>query len=243
VDLMADDQQAALDVYKDLFGWQGEPGPAEYGGYAMCMLNGKAVAGIGPKMAPEGMPMPPTVWTTYLSTDDADATQRAITKAGGTVIVEAMDVGTVGRMLVAADPTGAVFGVWQPKDFFGAQVVNEPGALTWNELHTGDIAAATAFYRAAFGIEIAPMKDAENYWTVNVGGKSVGGAMTQENDPPGTPPHWLTYFAVDSVDNVVDAMVKRKGNVLAAPFDMMAGRMAVVQDPQGAVFAMINPSS
>ncbi|WP_441250906.1 VOC family protein [Kitasatospora sp. McL0602] len=239
VDLMAKDQQAALDFYRDLFGWQGEKGPEEFGGYAICTLNGKPVAGIGPAMAPEGMPEPPTVWTTYLSTDDADAALQAVTKAGGTVMFPVMDVGTTGRMLVAADPTGAVFGIWQPVDFFGAQIVNEPGAVTWNELHTGDMKAAAAFYQAVLGIVSEPMEGVENYSSINVGGRAVGGLTSVA--APGTPPHWLTYFAVDDTDSVVDALVKKGGNVLMPPFDMVAGRMAVVQDPQGAVFAVIKP--
>ncbi|KJK58540.1 VOC family protein [Saccharothrix sp. ST-888] len=241
VDLMVPDQQAALDVYRDLFGWQGEVGPAEFGGYAMCTLNGKPVAGIMAAMAPEGQPTPPTVWTTYIATADADATQAAITANGGTVMMPVMDVGTVGRMLVAADPSGAVFGVWQPVDFFGAHVVNEHGALTWNELHTADFDAAAAFYRAVFGAEIAPMgmPEAGDYHVFNVGGRGVGGVSSLANDPPGTPAHWLTYFAVDDADSVVDALVKRGGTVLVPPFDMVAGRMSVLADPQGALFAVI----
>ncbi|MGW7448121.1 VOC family protein [Kitasatospora sp. NPDC054795] len=241
VDLMAKDQQAALDFYRDLLGWQGQPGPAEFGGYAVCTLDGKAAAGIGTASAPEGMPEPPTVWTSYLASTDAQATQDAIVAAGGTLLVPVMDVGDLGRMLIAADPQGAVFGVWQPGGFFGAQVVNEPGALTWNELHTNDIPAATAFYGEAFGIEIEPMPGVDSYWVLQVGGKAVGGATLLANDPPGTPPHWLTYFAVDDVDSTVDALVKRNGTVLAPPFDMVAGRMTVVADPQGAPFAMIKP--
>ncbi|MGW4804864.1 VOC family protein [Kitasatospora sp. NPDC004272] len=241
VDLMAKDQQAALDFYRDLLGWQGAPGPAEFGGYAVCELDGRAVAGIGPTMAPEGMPEPPTVWTSYLASTDAQATQDAIVAAGGTLLVPAMDVGDLGRMLVAADPQGAVFGVWQPGEFFGARVVNEAGALTWNELHTSDVPAATAFYGEAFGIEIEPLDGADSYWELRVGGRAVGGVTLLANDPPGTPAHWLTYFAVDDVDSTVDALVKRGGTVLAPPFDMMAGRMTVVADPQGAPFAMIRP--
>ncbi|MFJ9608851.1 VOC family protein [Kitasatospora sp. NPDC101176] len=243
VDLMAKDQQQALDFYRDLLGWQGQPGPAEFGGYAVCELAGKAVAGIGPAMAPEGMPEPPTVWTSYLASSDAQATQDAIVAAGGTLIVPVTDVGDLGRMLVAADPQGAVFGVWQPGTFFGARIVNEAGALTWNELHTSDVAAATAFYGEALGIEVKRMEDAEvDYWALNVGDRAVGGATLLANDPPGTPAHWLTYFAVDDVDSTVDALVKRGGMVLAPPFDMMAGRMTVVADPQGAPFAMIRPT-
>ncbi|MFD9685046.1 VOC family protein [Kitasatospora sp. NPDC059088] len=239
VDLMAKDQQAALDFYRDLFGWQGQPGPAEFGGYAVCELNGKAAAGIGPAMSPEGMPEPPTVWTSYLATTDAQATQDAIVGAGGTLLAPVMDVGPLGRMLIAADPQGAVFGVWQPGEFSGAQVVNEPGALTWNELHTSDVPGATAFYGEAFGIEIEPAEGADSYWELRVGGRPVGGVSLLANDPPGTPAHWLSYFAVDDVDSCADVVVKRGGTVLAPPFDMVAGRMTVVADPQGAPFAMI----
>ncbi|MDX2546101.1 VOC family protein [Streptomyces sp. WI04-05B] len=241
VDLMAPDQQAALDFYRDLFGWQGEIGPPEFGGYAMCTLNGKAVAGIM-KAQPmnDGDPTPPTVWTTYLASADADATQAAITAAGGTVMFPVMDVGTVGRMLVAVDPTGAAFGVWQPVDFYGAQLVNEAGALTWNELHTPDIPAAKAFYAAALGIGSEPMEGVEEYHAITVGGRAVGGLTAMgEQAPPGTPPHWLTYFSVDDTDSTVDALVRAGGNVLVPPFDFVAGRMSVVTDPQGAVFAVI----
>ncbi|GAA1243188.1 VOC family protein [Kitasatospora nipponensis] len=240
IDLMVPDQQAALDFYRDLFGWQGEIGPPEFGGYATCTLNGKPVAGIM-KAQPmnEGDPMPPTVWTSYLASADADATQAAITAAGGTVMFPVMDVGTVGRMLVAADPTGAVFGVWQPVDFYGANVVNEPGALTWNELHTSNIPDASAFYKQALGLDSAPMKGMDDYHSLSVGDRPVGGLTTLEGTPPGTPSHWLTYFAVDDADSVVDALVKAGGSVFVPPFDMAAGRMSVVSDPQGAVFAVI----
>jgi predicted enzyme related to lactoylglutathione lyase len=243
VDLMAEDQQAALDFYRDLLGWSGHVGPAEFGGYAICELNGRPVAGIGPKMAPEGTPEPPTAWTSHLATTDAPATQDAIVAAGGTLIVPVMDVGTLGRMLVAADPQGAVFGVWQADEFPGAQVVNEAGALVWNELHTSDVPAATAFYGDAFGLMIEPMAGTDSYWELRVGGRTVGGVTLLTNDPPGTPPYWLTYFAVDDVDSTVDALVRRNGNVLTPPSDTMAGRVSVVTDPQGAAFAMITPAS
>lgn len=242
VDLMAQDQQAALDFYRDLFGWQGEVGGADFGGYAVCTLHGKPVAGIGSAMAPEGQPEPPTVWTTYLASTDAQATQDTIVSAGGTLIAPVMDVGDIGRMLIAADPQGAVFGVWQPGDFHGAGIVNEPGALIWNELNTSDVPGATGFYGESFGIEIQPMEGADGtYWSLNVGGRAVGGAAQLGDDRPGVPPHWLTYFAVDDVDSTVDALVKRNGTVFAPPFEMMAGRMAVVADPQGATFAVFKP--
>jgi len=239
-DLMVPDQQAALDFYRDLFGWQGEVGPPETGGYAVCSLNGKAVAGIMTAMSPDGGPTPPTVWTTYLATNDADASTRAVTDNGGVVMMPAMDVLTLGRMAVASDPTGAVFGLWQARDFGGAEVVNEPGAPIWNELSTNDQAAAAGFYQAAMGIRTVPMEGADDYWALEVDGRVVGGAHGMENMPPDAPPNWLVYFSVDDTDSTADAHVRAGGNVMAPPFDMVAGRMAVLQDPQGGVFAIID---
>ncbi|MBP0451893.1 MULTISPECIES: VOC family protein [unclassified Kitasatospora] len=240
VDLMASDQQAAIDFYRDLFGWQGEIGPPEFGGYAMCLLNGKPVAGIMAQAAPEGQPVPPVGWTTYLASDDADATGRAIAESGGTILYPVMDVGTVGRMLVAADPAGAVFGVWQKVDFIGAGVVNEPGSLVWSELNTTDPDAVGTFYQRALGLRAATMEGAEGYYSLSVDDRAVAG-MQKVADylAPGTPPHWMTYFSVDDTDSTVDALVKAGGSVIQPPFDMPAGRMAVVTDPQGAVFALI----
>jgi uncharacterized protein len=237
-DLMVSDQQAALDFYRDLFGWQGEIGPPEVGGYAVCTLNGKAVAGIMTAMAPDGQPTPPTAWTSYLAAADADATARTITGNGGTVMMPAMDVLTLGRMVVVADPTGAVFGVWQARDFIGSQVVNEPGAVSWSELNTSDPDAAKAFY-PALGVEAAPMEGAPGYFSLTVAGRVVGGMQGLDNLPPGTPSHWMTYFSVDDTDSTVDALIQAGGSVLKPPFDGMAHRMAVVQDPQGGTFAVI----
>ncbi|GHH72353.1 glyoxalase [Kitasatospora indigofera] len=240
VDLTVKDQQAALDFYRDLFGWQGEVGPAEFGGYAVCALNGRPVAGIMAATAPEGRPAPPTVWTTYLASDDADATQRAIADHGGSIVYPVTDIGTTGRMLVAADPAGAVFGVWQPLDFFGAHVVNEPGALTWNELSTSDTEAAGRFYAQALGLRPATVEGLPGHYALNVGERTVGGLRPlPDHLPPGTPSHWTTYFSVDDCDSVVDALVKAGGSVIRPPFDMQAGRMSVVADPQGAVFSLI----
>ncbi|MGW6913267.1 VOC family protein [Kitasatospora sp. NPDC054939] len=240
VDLMASDQQAALDFYRDLFGWQGEVGPPEFGGYAVCSLNGKPVAGIMERSAPEGLPLPPVGWTTYLASEDADATGAAIAEHGGTIMYPVMEVGTTGRMLVAADPTGAVFGVWQPLEFIGAGVVNEPGALVWNELNTEDTEAAGTFYHKALGLRPATIQGMEGYFSLNVHERTVGGMQpVADYLPAGTPSHWMTYFSVDDTDSVVDALVKAGGSVVQPPFDMQSGRMAVVRDPQGAVFAVI----
>ena len=236
---MAKDQRAAMDFYQDLFGWQGEIG-SDFGGYAVMELRGRPVAGIGPSMASGGMPEPPHVWTTYLSTDDADASADRISGSGGSVMVPVMDVGTLGRMSIAADPTGAVFGFWQHQDFFGATVVNEPGALVWNECNTRDVAGATAFYKSAFGIDAEPMEGVDNYLELKVGGNTVGGLQNMGTDfPEQVPPHWMTWIAVDDVDSTVAAHVRAGGSVTVPPMQIPPGRMAGLTDPWGAVFCVL----
>ncbi|MFF4602540.1 VOC family protein [Streptomyces sp. NPDC001339] len=242
VDLAAPDQQGAIDFYSGVFGWTGEIGPAETGGYSVCELHGKPVAGIMAAMAMGGQPPPPTVWTTYLASADADTTAQAVGDAGGTVLMPVMDVMTLGRMAIAADPTGAVFGIWQPVDFPGAGLVNEPGALIWNELNTTERSVASAFYQAVFGIESVPVEGADHYYALHVDGRPVGGMQPMsEQMPPDTPSHWLPYFSVADTDATVHKVTAAGGAALQQPFDMMAGRMAVVTDPQGAAFAVIHP--
>ncbi|MBZ4014200.1 glyoxalase [Streptomyces purpurogeneiscleroticus] len=246
---MVPDQQAALDFYRDLFGWQGEIGPPETGGYAVCSLNGEPVAGIMAAMNPDGTvpdPMPPAAWTTYLATADVDATANAATTNGGQVIMPGMDVLTLGRMAVISDPTNAVFGLWQARDFLGAGIVNEPGAIVWNELNTTDPDAASSFYSTTLDLTATPMENAQGYRSLSANGRMVAGLQplsALDALPPNIPSHWLPYFAVDDTDSTVAALTRSGGNVLAPPFDMMAGRMAILQDPQNATFAIINTTA
>jgi predicted enzyme related to lactoylglutathione lyase len=239
IDLVVPDQQAALDFYRDLFGWQGEIGADEFGGYSVCTLKGKPVAGIMKAMSMGDEPPPPPSWTSYFSTADAAAAQAAVGANGGTVLAPAMEVGTLGKMMMALDPQGAAFGVWQPLEFPGAQIVNEPGALVWNQLSTSDPAAAGTFYQSVLGLVAAPMPEMPEFTGFQVQGRTVGGVTGLENMPE-TPPHWMVNFAVDDVDSTVDALVRAGGSVLMPPFDMdKVGRMAAVADPQGAAFAVV----
>jgi uncharacterized protein len=130
VDLGVDDIAKAAAFYASLFGWDIQAGPAEAGGYAMCLKNGRPVAGIGPKQGPPGSA---PVWATYLASDDLDETASKITAAGGQLLEPPIDVMDVGRMAVAADPGGAIFGIWQAGAHLGIGLANEPGALCWNE--------------------------------------------------------------------------------------------------------------
>ena len=241
IDLMVPDQQAALDFYRDLFGWEGEIGPpgGVGGGYAMCTKLGRPVAGIGQANDPDAA----VGWTTYLATDDAPATHAAVSAANGTLLTDVIDVNTLGRMFIAADPAGGVFGVWGRKDFIGAGLVNEPGAVVWNECDSRDADAASAFLSSVFGVTFTEAEGMGGYQEIRLSGRVVGG-LQQMREPyftPDTPSHWNVYFAVDDTDSTVDAAVKRGAAVLLPPTDSPVGRTAVLRDPWGAKFSLIVP--
>lgn len=239
VDLMTDDQEAALAFYGPLFGWEFERSGPEYGGYATALVRGRSVAGVG--VTPEGAGFPP-VWTTYMATPDADATAEAIAKAGGTVFMPPTTVGDLGRMAVAGDPTGGAFGLWQPGVHPGAQLVNEPGALTWNELASHDAAASRAFFAEVLGWDYEQIGDGESfdYTTVLLGGQPVGGIMQiGEGWPPGAPSAWTTYFAVADTDATLQRVRELGGTVVGDAQDSPFGRLAPVADPQGGAFRVI----
>lgn len=244
VELSTPDPESSASFYRDVLGWGAtEPGE-ETGGYRMFQSGDKNVAGLMGHMQ-EGQP---TAWASYVSVADADETAQKVQAAGGAVMLAPMDVLDLGRMAMFADPTGAVFGVWQPKAFAGADLVNEPVSLVWNEIHTPDIDADKAFYSSVFGW--APGKPSfegapETYTVWQLDGKNVGGMMQMVEGmfPPGTPPHWSVCFAVADADATVAKAREHGGEVVAEPMDMPVGRFAAIIDPQGAAFTIMQPAA
>lgn len=232
---------ASIEFYGALFGWDvpESENSEQTGGYRLAMKNGKPAAGMMPLMQ-EGQP---PAWTTYVSVDDAKATAAKVTEAGGAVIAEPMEVLDLGTMAIFADPTGAVFGIWQPGTFIGAGLVNEPGAISWNELNTRDLGAAKAFYGAVFGwtFEDAEFPGMGSYTTIDLGGNPVGGVlnMAERGVPEEVPAHWQVYFAVENTDAAVDRAKGGGGGVMVEPIDIPAGRFSILTDPHGASFAVI----
>jgi uncharacterized protein len=242
VDLGTPDIDAAAAFYGGLFGWSVEEGEnsEQTGGYRQATLRGKPVAGAMPLMQ-EGQP---PAWSTYISVEDAEATAAKVREAGGTVMAEPMDVMDLGKMAVFADPAGAVFGIWQPGTFIGAEIVSETGAIVWNELNTRDTEAAKAFYGAVFGWNYDEREfETGNYTSLKVGEDTVGGMIDITGRVPDeVPAHWLVYFAVDDTDATIEKAKGSGGDALFGPEDISeVGRIAVLKDPFGAVFALITP--
>jgi hypothetical protein len=242
VDLGVSDISKAIAFYSGVFGWDIRLGPPEAGGYSIGRADGRAAAGIGPKMGP---PEVPSTWTVYLAADDTDATADKITKAGGRLLMEPMDVMEFGRMAIAADITGAVFGLWQGRKQTGVEVANVPGALTWNEHFSRDFEGAKAFYAAVFGYEYGDMStDDFTYATLLLKGHEVGGIGAYPPGTPGSvPAAWSTYFGAADTDKSVEQVTAHDGSVLGPASDSPYGRVATVADDQGAPFTLISLAS
>ena len=230
------DVDAAKPFYAGLFGWDIPDLPPEAGGYCIALLRGRPVAGLGPKMNPG-----PPAWLTYVNVDDADAIAEKVAANGGSAIMAPSDVMDVGRMGVFADPTGAVFGVWQPRAHKGAGIVNEPGSMCWNELMTTDVAGSAPFYGSVFGWDTNTVgSGAETYTEWQLGGRSIGGMMAKpEGVPAEVPPNWGVYFAVADADAAVARVSELGGSLLMGPMDIEPGRFAVLLDPTGATFNVL----
>ncbi len=238
VDLGSPDLPATTRFYTELFGWQAEDMGEAMGHYTMFRQDGQSVAAAAPLMSPQQ----PTAWSTYISTTNAEDTAKKVTEAGGQVIAPPMQVMEEGTMAVFMDPTGAAFGVWQPNRMTGAELVYKPVSLSWNELSTRDLNAAKDFYTRVFPwtAKSNPMPDGSEYVEWQIDGKSVGGGMAMNAQIPAqVPPHWLVYFAVANTDNTVKRAQELGAQVMMPAMDIPQGRFAVLTDPQGATFAVI----
>jgi predicted enzyme related to lactoylglutathione lyase len=239
VDMMTTDRRATTDFYRGLFGWDYEVGPPETGNYTMALVRGKPVAGFG-EMPPDALFA--VVWTTYLATDDVDESLEKITANGGQVLVPVFDTEGTGRGALAADPTGASFGLWEAGTHIGAYLVNEPGSIIWNELATRDAERAGGFYHEVFGLGLEPLPGFP-YTQFQVDDRTVAGVYGMDADiPDEIPPHWMAYFAVADVDASTARVAELGGIVVSDPVDSQFGRYVTAGDPLGATFRLIQAS-
>lgn len=238
VDLTTTDQDAAKAFYGELLGWTANDVPIGDGAvYSLMQVGGKdvaAIAGQNEQMRAAGAP---AAWNNYVSVADADATAERAQELGATVQAGPFDVFTSGRMAAIQDPQGAFVMIWQPRDHIGASLVNAPGALSWNELASPDLDGSASFYGALFGWTLSPMEGSPSPYLVIKNGEASNGGV-RELGPPGMPPHWLPYFAVPDIDDSVATAGRLGGTTLFGPDDIGIAKIAVVQDPQGAVFAL-----
>lgn len=244
LDLGTNDAEAAKKFYTGLFGWTMVDMPAGPDMiYTMCQIEGKDVAALY-QQGPQEQGIPPH-WNSYVSVASADEIAVKAKALGGTVLMEPFDVMEEGRMTMLQDPTGGVVGAWQPKRYIGAKLVNQPGALTWNELLTKDTVKAGQFYSGLFGWNAQTQEMEGGPYTVFMHGDQMNAGMMQIRPEWGDmPSNWAIYFAVADCDASVEKARQLGGQVAVPPTDIpQVGRFAVLQDPQGAVFSILKLSS
>jgi uncharacterized protein len=243
IDLTTSDVDRAQQFYGAVFGWTFEsPGP-EYGGYINAFSDGKYVAGL---MYNDPQWNSPDTWSTYFHTADITATMAKAVAAGATSCVEAMEVKDKGWMGVQTDPTGAVYGLWQPTGHLGFEVVNEDGAPVYFQLTTRDYGKALDFYRDVFGWQTETVADTDEfrYSTASFDGAALLGVMDGTSDlPEGVPSNWFFFLGADDVDKTVQLVLDNGGSIIRAAEDTPYGRLAAVADPTGAGFNLSSPDA
>ena len=259
IDLIQPNPDATAAFYRDLFGWSyevrtPEDAPASY---AYARLDGLVVAAVGGP--PRGTE--PTGWTTYVTVESADETAARVTSNGGTLLSSPDDIPRAGRGATCLDPFGAAFGVWQPGDLKGVELVNAPGSWNFSILDVDDPSAAQDFYGSVFGWRSSPLEVGgfEETWMLRVEGY---GDFLADSDPEiremqaagggpegfvdavallargGGPASWGTTFAVADADAAFARATELGARAVTPLFDTAYTRQGTVEDPQGAVLTL-----
>ncbi len=238
VELFTSDTDKGRSFYGELFGWTSEDAGEEYGGYINFSKDGVRIAGC---MRNHGEAGTPDLWSIYLATDDALKVQEAAVARGGTVIVPAMEVMSLGSMVVVTDPGGAAIGGWQSGEHRGFGLFNEPGTPSWFELHTRSYDDSIPFYEDVFKWDAHVMSDEPTfrYTTYGEGQDSLAGIMDASGFlPEGVPSHWSVYFEVEDVDTSLAKVAELGGSTVTPGEDTPYGRLATAVDPTGALFKL-----
>ncbi|UCE17076.1 MAG: VOC family protein [Gemmatimonadota bacterium] len=243
VDLVTKDAGASKKFYSELMSWDTVDTPAGPDMvYTMLQLRGKAVGGLyamGPEQRSQGLP---PHWMSYIAVIDVDGTVEKAKSLGGRVAMEPADVFEAGRMALIQDPTGAVLAVWQAKEHKGALLKNEPWTICWNELMTRDEHRAGEFYGKLFGWTAQAQKMGEGglYTMFSLDETQVGGMMKIQEEWGEVPPNWMVYFAVEDCAASVEKVRSLKGEIIVPVTHIPdVGRFAVIEDPQSAVFGIV----
>lgn len=237
-ELHTPDVDAAKRFYAEVFGWTYKDGAlSEADAFVYHEIKAADGSHVGGIMGQQPGEQAPPHWGGYVGVDDVDAAVARAKAAGGRVYVEPMDIPTVGRFAVVADPQGAVTSPFASEKYADVEPTWGAGSFCWEQLTTTDQAAAKAFYHAVYGWGEMPFGDGSSGMGVftAANGDQLASMMTA---PPGVPAHWLTYVVVDAIDAANARCLKAGGQVMVERIDVPTiGAFSVLQDPQGAVIA------
>jgi predicted enzyme related to lactoylglutathione lyase len=241
--------KAAIPFYVDVIGWNTEkfPGPFDY---TMFVGAEGPVGGVVDMTGEAGTEQVPCHWVGFIGVDDLAASTARALALGAQVSHGPTTVPTVGSMTFLRDPQGASFAMFQPETPSGDERVgNAPmGNVAWHELSTTDPLAAWDFYSTLFGwvvtgeMEMGPGQKYRMFGTSTLPQKPVGGFSTLAF--PGMPPAWAYYWRVPSTPKAIEAAKARGATLIMGPMVVPGDDViAVLQDPQGAVFCVVADKS
>jgi uncharacterized protein len=242
IELHTTDQAAGKNFYSSLFGWtiQDMPmGPGDY--YTMFFLEDRSTGAACTLQKDQLAQHVPPHWMLYVATENTDASAAKAVELGGKVLAPPFDVMDAGRMAVLQDPTGAIFCIWQANKNQGTTITGVDGTICWADLSTADQDRASSFYSLLFGWTIVKEEEEpkHNYWHIKNGEQFIGGIPPASHRDPKIPPHWEIYIQASDCDSIASKAKGMGAKLYLPPKDFEnVGRISVIADPQGAVFAI-----
>lgn len=237
-ELVSKDPKTAQAFYRDVLGWKVQAFPMGAQTYEMLSAGETMIGGYA---APKS-DRQPSHWISYVSVEDVDAAVTAAVAKGGKVVDAPYEIPGVGRTARIADPQGAEICPFKNTAGDPADEAASQGRFFWNELHTTDTAKALAFYGEVVGFSSRAMDmgPGGTYHVLERNGIGRGGATNQL--APGASPYWLPYVFVDDPDATLATAQKLGATIQVGPEDIPGvGRFGVLQDPTGAMLAVMKP--
>ena len=241
VELVTPDLAAAKKFYAGLFGWTFRDIQAGEIAYAEAFLDGRPVAGLIHKTIAAGEQRQPA-WLSFFAVGDVDAARKVALQNGAKVLFEPHNIPDRGREAVFADPQGAVFAVLASSSGDPPDVLAVLGEWIWSSLITRDPDTNAAFYQTLFDYEVFELPASEDYQHLLLASDNYARASvnTLPVNRPNAHPHWLNYVRVEDTVKMTAKVTALGGRVLVEPrIDRHGGKIAVVADPSGAPFGLL----
>lgn len=241
LELVTPDLQSAQRFYGELLGWTFQGVPGARLPYSIAYDNGEAVAALVQPRAPrDGRRQP--FWLPFISAGDVPALTQQAAAHGARVLSPPRDYPDRGEQAVLADPQGAIFGVLQSSSGDPADVLADPGECIWSSLIAQDARQDAAFYQSLFGYDVQdlPSNGGVAHLLLSTGGYAR--ASVNEHPPQSQQgaAYWLPFVRATSTTVAVEKVKALGGSVITEPHpDRNGGTIAVVADPQGAAFGLL----
>ncbi len=240
-ELVTPDLAAARQFYGGLFGWTFRDIRSGHTEYVLASLDDHPVAGLIHKDFSSGKRGQPA-WLSFIAVRDVDATRDLAVQHGARVLFAPHSIPDRGRQAVLADPQGAVFAVLASSSGDPPDVLAEPGEWIWSSLITRDPDAGAAFYQTLFDYEVfaLPADEGAQHLLLATDNYARASANSWPANKPNVHPHWLNYVRVEDADKTAAKAVALGGRILVEPrIDRHGGKVAVVADPAGAAFGLL----